>query len=452
MITKYQVRTMENNEEVLILWISLEEEFSNEWFTKMKEVTFKEFIDKHNIVWNGTKVFLVVGGIVLTVLNYPSVSSNNYNYIPDNLNTSVVINEVVDTLEKEEVVEEDVKEEVKQEVVEENKSEVKQEEVKKPNTSTNINKDTTDNSVVPTIPTVTPSEDKKEEVVIPPIDDSSQDSKDEVNNQQPEQIVETVTVYRANGEVVSLSITDYLIGVVAAEMPASFETEALKVQAILVRTYLRKSQSVGKKLTDTVDTQRYIDKSEMMKLWDNSFDTYYSKIENAVKATSDLVVVYQNNLIDCVYHSTSNGKTEDSSYVWGNSFPYLKSVSSVWDINSSSYFRSIEMDLSRFLNTFGITDNSYYVEILSRNSSGRVEFIKIGDKVYTGVEVRTRLGIRSTDFDIYLKDNTVQIDTRGYGHGVGLSQYGANGMAKEGYNYLEIIKHYYSGVDIVSLI
>ena len=101
MITKYQVRTMENNEEVLILWISLEEEFSNEWFTKMKEVTFKEFIDKHNIVWDGTKVFLVVGGIVLTVLNYPSVSSNNYNYIPDNLNTSVVINEVVDTFEKE---------------------------------------------------------------------------------------------------------------------------------------------------------------------------------------------------------------------------------------------------------------------------------------------------------------------------------------------------------------
>ena len=115
-----------------------------------------------------------------------------------------------------------------------------------------------------------------------------------------------------------------------------------------------------------------------------------------------MVVVYQNNLIDCVYHSISNGKTEDSSYVWGNSFPYLKSVSSIWDINSSSYFRRIEMDLSRFLNTFGITDNSYYVEILSRNSSGRVEFIKIGDKVYTGVEVRSRLGIRSTDFDIYL--------------------------------------------------
>ena len=452
MITKYQVRTMENNEEVLILWISLEEEFSNEWFTKMKEVTFKEFIDKHNIVWNGTKVFLVVGGIVLTVLNYPSVSSNNYNYIPDNLNTSVVINEVVDTLEKEEVVEEDVKEEVKQEVVEENKSEVKQEEVKKPSTSTNSNKGNIDSNVAPTIPTVTPSEDKKDEVVIPPIDDSSQDSKDEVNNQQPEQIVETVTVYRANGQVVSLSITDYLTGVVAAEMPASFNIEALKAQSILARTYLRKSQSVGKKLTDTVDTQRYIDKSEMRKLWGNSFDTYYSKIENAVKATSDLVVVYHNNLIDAVYHSTSNGKTEDSSYVWGNSFPYLQPVSSTWDIITSSYFRSIEIDKSKFLNTFGITDNSYYLEILSRNSSGRVEFIKIGDKVYTGAEVRSKLGLRSTDFDIYLKDNTVQIDTRGYGHGVGLSQYGSNGMAKEGYNYLEIIKHYYSGVDIISLI
>ena len=91
MIRRYEVRAMENNEEVLILWISLEEEFSNEWFSKMKEVTFKEFIDKHNIVWNGTKVFLVIGGIVLTILNYPGVSNYNYNYNEMKLN----INEYV---------------------------------------------------------------------------------------------------------------------------------------------------------------------------------------------------------------------------------------------------------------------------------------------------------------------------------------------------------------------
>jgi len=428
MITKYQVRTMENNEEVLILWISLQEEFSNEWFSKMKEVTFKEFIDKHNIVWNGTKVFLVVGGIVLTIINYPSITNNKYDYIPDNFNTNVSINEVIDNSENEEQLE--IMEEID---------------------NSNISSDISFETIIEQ-----PKEENvslpKQEVSIPKEEIIPPKVEEEINNTQSEYQEELVTVYRASGEVINISVNDYLIGVVAAEMPASFEIEALKTQSILARTYLRKSQSVGKKLTDTIDTQKYIDKNEMKKMWGNSFDTYYSKIESAVKSTSDLVVVYQNNLIDCVYHSTSNGKTEDSSYVWGNSFPYLKSVSSTWDINSSSYFRSVDIDKNIFLNTFGITDDSYYVEILSRNPSGRVEFIKIGNKVYTGVEVRNKLGIRSTDFDIYLKDNVIQIDTRGYGHGVGLSQYGANGMAKDGYKHLDIIKHYYTGVDIISLI
>lgn len=425
MITKYQIRTMENKEEILILWISLEEEFSNEWFSKMKEVTFKEFIDKHSIVWNGTKVFLVVGGIVLTVLNYSSISNYNYNYIPDNLNTGVVINESIDALE-EEVTESDI--------------------------FTGSSSEGVNNNIVTSTGPVDSLEENEKEITPPSTEESIQDSKDEINNLEYEQVIETITIYRKNGQVITLSIKDYLIGVVAAEMPASFNMEALKAQSILARTYLRRAQSVGKRLTDTVDTQRYIDTTEMKKLWGKSFDTYYFKIKSAVEATQDLVVTYQDSLIEAVYHSTSNGKTEDSSYVWGSSFSYLQPVSSTWDIKASGYFKSIEIDKNKFMNAFDITDTSYYVEILSRNASGRVEFIRIGDKVYTGIEVRSKLGLRSTDFDIYLKDNTVQVDTRGYGHGVGLSQYGANGMANEGYNYSQIIKHYYSGVEITSLL
>lgn len=449
MITRYQVRTMENDEEVLILWISLKTEFSNEWFSKMKNSTYKEFIKNHNIIWNGTKVFLVVGGVVLAVLNYHGTSPNNnynYNYIPERLNNNFTINELVDNEKvsvtedenEKEILSEDIQEEALQETKEEIKKEPNKEEAKKPPISTNANQgsSTTNN---------------KDDVVASPSTNEENLPKEEVNNQEIEK-TETVTVYRNDGQIINLSIDDYLIGVVAAEMPASFNIEALKAQSILARTYLRKSQSIGKKLTDTVDTQRYIDTGEMKRVWGNSYNTYYSKIETAVKETEDLVITYHGNLIDAVYHSTSNGKTENSSYVWGNSYPYLQTVSSTWDINASSYFRSVEIEKQKFLNIFGLSDDSYYVEILSRNSSGRVEFIKVGDKVYTGVDVRTKLGLRSTDFDIYLKDNIIQVDTRGYGHGVGLSQYGANGMAKEGYNYLQIIKHYYNGVDITSLL
>ena len=261
-----------------------------------------------------------------------------------------------------------------------------------------------------------------------------------------ESISTKVTVYRKNGAILDLELEEYLIGVVGAEMPASFDIEALKAQAIISRTYALRSIEIGRKLTDDVTTQVYKDNNELRTQWGNSYEKYYNKIKEAVYSTKGLAIYYDNNLIDALFFSTSNGKTEDSKYVWGKEIPYLKSVDSSWDKESSTYLREIDKDLANVLDILGINTTDF--TIVSRNESGRVLEIKIGDKNFTGVEFRNLLGLRSTDFDIEINENSIKFVTRGYGHGVGLSQYGANGMAKQGYNFQDIVKHYYLGVEI----
>lgn len=267
---------------------------------------------------------------------------------------------------------------------------------------------------------------------------------------QPEEVKTIVTVYRNNGTVIQLELEEYLVGVVAAEIPASFNIEALKVQAIVARTYTLKRISRGLILTDTVATQEYIDTSQMKSKWQGDFQKYYDKVKLAVDSTKGKYITYNGVYIDAVYHSTSNGYTEDSVYVWGNSIPYLKSVDSSWDKVASSYLRTETKDNNTILNILGISISSDTpVEVLSRNASGRITSIKIGDSTYSGVNLRNMLGLRSADFDIVVQDGNLIFTTRGYGHGVGMSQYGANGMANAGYNYNQILTHYYQGVKIV---
>ena len=260
-----------------------------------------------------------------------------------------------------------------------------------------------------------------------------------------------VIIYRKKGTVEQIELEEYLVGVVAAEMPASFNNEALKAQAILARTYALKKISKGEKLTDTVSTQAYIDKNEMQKKWSNDYNKYYNKIVSAVNSTKGQVVKYNGNYIEALYHSTSNGKTESAKEVWGQDIPYLKSIDSSWDKKTSTYLKIENKGFNTLMKILGIDiDKNTNIEILSKDESGRVSKIKIEDKVYTGIEFRTLLGLRSTDFDIAITENGLEIITRGYGHGVGMSQYGANEMAKLGYNYKEIINHYYQNVKITS--
>ena len=259
-----------------------------------------------------------------------------------------------------------------------------------------------------------------------------------------------ITLYRKNNEVLNIDLEEYLIGVVGAEMPASFDSEALKAQAVVARTYTLKLLESNRKITDDVSTQVYKNNSELQTMWGKSYEAYYNKIKNAVSATNGLCIKYNGSLIDAVYHSTSNGYTEDSVNVWGNSVPYLKSVTSPWDTSASSYLREISMDFNQISNLLGINFNdSSSIEIVSRDESGRVSNVKFDEKEFTGVELRNLLGLRSADFDVLVSQNNITFTTKGYGHGVGMSQYGANGMAKAGYSYDQILRYYYSGVEIV---
>ena len=261
--------------------------------------------------------------------------------------------------------------------------------------------------------------------------------------------VSEITVYKSNGSVINLNMTDYLIGVVSSEMPASFNLEALKAQSVLARTYALKAKQTGKKLTDTVSTQSYIDIDQMKNKWENSFNTYYNKIKNAVENTNGEYLSYNGNYIEALYHSTNNGKTESSLDVFGNYYPYLISVSSEYDKNASSYLRTINMPLDTISNKLGLNLNNYSViSILSYTDGGNIKEININGNNFSGKKVRELLGLRSADFDISISDNNVNITTRGYGHGVGMSQYGANGMANAGYGYKDILSHYYPGTTL----
>lgn len=261
--------------------------------------------------------------------------------------------------------------------------------------------------------------------------------------------VSEITVYRSNGSVINLNMTDYLIGVVSSEMPASFNLEALKAQSVLARTYALKTKQTGKKLTDTVSTQSYIDIDQMKNKWGNSFNTYYNKIKNAVENTNGEYLSYNGNYIEALYHSTNNGKTESSLDVFGNYYPYLISVSSEYDKNASSYLRTINMPLDTISNKLGLSlNNDSVISILSYTDGGNIKEININGNNFSGKKVRELLGLRSADFDISISDNNANITTRGYGHGVGMSQYGANGMANAGYDYKDILSHYYPGTTL----
>lgn len=282
-----------------------------------------------------------------------------------------------------------------------------------------------------------------------------------INNKQNKEIIEEnketdviesgkiITLNRSNGQILNMPLDEYLIGVVSAEMPASFNIEALKAQAIVARTYTLKLIEQKRDITDTVSTQAYKSNDELKNTWNDSYNKYYNKIKQAVLETKDLCIKYNGQLIDAVYHSSSNGYTEDAILVWNNNIPYLKSVISPWDTSSSVFLKSTLIPFSKISNSLGFDFNSNsIIEIISRDKTGRVLKIKIDNKEYTGVEIRNLLGLRSADFDYEITNDGVIFTTRGYGHGVGMSQYGANGMANSGYNYAQIINYYYTNVNI----
>jgi len=426
----YDIKTINNNK-ILYLYLDYNYEFANLGKIKNNKNLIehiKNYIKNTKIKFNGKYIVVMIAGIMIvtltTSLKYNEVKKEfepDYEIVDIAKNPNIFIENTYKS-NKEDIVKEIFKDDLKTSKIEEIKNNeiynIKTEDAvskEQKNTSTKIEKQQITNKI-----------------------------------HEENKINKTfVVIYRSNGLIETIELEEYLIGVVAAEMPASFNIEALKAQAIVARTYALKRLEENKTLTDTVSTQVYKDNSQLKDMWGKDYNKYYTKIKKAVTETKDLIITYDNKLIDAVFHSTSNGYTVDAKDVWGNDIPYLKSVISKWDLEASSYLRKITKEIFEIEQKLGIiiSDNED-IKITSIDNNNRVIEVNIAGNLYTGIELRNKLSLRSTDFEIEINGNEITFTTKGYGHGVGMSQYGANGMANNGYNYKQIINHYYKNVQI----
>ncbi len=266
------------------------------------------------------------------------------------------------------------------------------------------------------------------------------------------------------GEVREMSMAEYLPLTLAAEMPAAFDGEALKAQAVAPRTYTIYNMTNRKQThpdadicTDYGCCAAFADEEQLRETWGSGFEKYYAKILSAVSDTDGQYLVWQDEPALAVFHSSSVGQTEDSASVW-SAQPYLVSVSSP----------ETERDVSNLVGSVEVSPSDFSASVLAvypdaqlsgepsgwlgevrRNSSGRVGSMYIGGQEISGTAVRTMFSLRSTDFDLSFDGEKFVFTVRGYGHGVGMSQYGANVMAKNGSGYGEILEHYYPGTELV---
>ncbi|PLS07990.1 stage II sporulation protein D [Neobacillus cucumis] len=271
----------------------------------------------------------------------------------------------------------------------------------------------------------------------------------------------TVSVFRSAKRVIEkVPLEEYLVGVVAAEMPAEFKEEALKAQALAARTYIvnrlinKDTMGVpkGAQVTDTQIHQVYMNDAEMRRDWGQDYAWKKKKVIEAVRTTGGQILTYEGKPIDALFFSTGNGYTEDSEDYWAGSIPYLRSVSSPWDKKSPKFSNQKVLTVKEFESKLGVKigSSSTIGKITARTTGKRVGKVNFNGKVLTGKDIREKLDLKSSDFSWQRKGNNIVITTKGFGHGVGMSQYGANGMAQEGADYKEIVKHYYKGVEVTS--
>lgn len=255
----------------------------------------------------------------------------------------------------------------------------------------------------------------------------------------------------------NIPLEEYIVGVLAGEMPIYFELEALKAQAVASRSYALKRIEYNIEneydVVDSVQNQVYLDDEYLKKVWGKNYVKNINKLRTAVNETIDEYLEYEEEVVDALFFSTSNGYTEDSSQVFNIDLPYLQSVESKWDEKTSSAFNSkTTMSLQEFYEKLGLKYNKNLTfEILNKSKSNRILKLKINGIELSGREIYNKLGLKSTDFNLTQVGNNVIIDTVGYGHGVGMSQYGAQGMAEEGYKYKDILLYYYKNTTIKKL-
>ena len=263
-----------------------------------------------------------------------------------------------------------------------------------------------------------------------------------------------VRVYREEtGIIERVPLEEYVTGVLAGEMPINFEIEALKAQAVAARSYvmvqIERNINNDYDVVDTVMNQVYLDRPHLMSVWKESYIDNINKLKLAVISTKGEYISYDNRVAEALFFSTSSGLTENSEDVFSNKVSYLRSVDSHWDEVSPAFSSTVTYSLKEFYTMLNLDYNeNLEITNIDRTSTGRVKSLIINDKTFSGSSVASKLSLRSSNFDIILEDTKVIIKTKGYGHGVGMSQYGANGMAIEGYNYKDILKHYYTNVEI----
>ncbi|QOX65581.1 stage II sporulation protein D [Anoxybacterium hadale] len=296
-----------------------------------------------------------------------------------------------------------------------------------------------------------------ERVEIPPESPPKQESMN---------VPDTINVYRtATGKTESIAFEDYVMGVVAGEMPANFELEALKAQAVAARTYSLSKVVRGNPanhpsapVCDDVHCQVYRSPGELEKIKSAEWmATGWPKIQDAVNSTKGQLMYYQGALVEQpLFHSSSGGKTENSEDVFVSAVPYLRSVDSPYETAAPHQAEQVEIPLSEFKQKVKKanpgkdlgTVSAGTVKVLERSEGGRVASLQIGNLTMKGRDMRDLFGLRSADFTVSVQGDTVVFTTDGYGHGVGMSQYGANGMAQAGYNYKQILTHFYTGVEV----
>lgn len=259
---------------------------------------------------------------------------------------------------------------------------------------------------------------------------------------------QTVHIKRSNGKDITMELEEYLIGVVGSEMPASFAKEALKAQAVSARTFVAKRNF---EVDDTTASQVFQDDSQLKQVWKESYDENKKRIEEAVTETKGEVLTYQGELITAAFFSSCNGYTNNSEDYWSNSSPYLRSVESAWDKSVAGNTQTKEFSLTHFSNALGFQNSVKSIGKPEYFENGYVKSIVIDGIKFSGREIREALSLRSSAFQIKLNKQTIQITTEGFGHGIGMSQYGAKAMAEAGYDYKKILKHYYTDVEITAL-
>lgn len=274
----------------------------------------------------------------------------------------------------------------------------------------------------------------------------------------PVQTVLPVKLRMEDTAVLQTGMDDYLVGVVLAEMPVSFETEALKAQSVVARTYARKAYTTGGKhgdgsvCTKSTCCQGYVEP----RIWleQGGSEEGLAKIRMAVSATSGQVLTYEDALIEATYFSCSGGRTEPALAVWGTDYPYLQAVDSPGEEAAAHYTDTAEFTPRQLEQALGVSlegNPEAWFGNVRYTAGGGVDTMEIAGKEFSGTHLRAALGLRSAAFTVTAEQEMIRITTRGYGHRVGMSQYGADAMAAEGSRYDDILAHYYPGTVLTKL-